>query len=140
MRHMWIAGLFGLLLTRPALAQDVYRVSDQVTAPTLIVAPPPVDTGAGMLNVQRVSGGLELEVDVMPDGSVGTVALVKSLAPHLDKHAAEAAKRARFTPGTKDGKPVTVRTTLTFSFFPRQPMTFRGADEKDLPGKTALPK
>jgi hypothetical protein len=57
----------------------------------------------------------------------------------LDKQPAEAAKKTKFAPGAKDGKPVAVRTTLSFTFSMRR-MTFQGADQSDLPGKTALPK
>jgi TonB family protein len=119
-------------------AQDVYRVSEQVTAPKPVTVPMPAYTKAAML--KRLSGIVELEIDVLPDGTVGTVALVKSLDPELDKEAVEAARKAKFTPGLKDGKPVTVRTTLNMAYPLRAPMTFQGADEKDLPGETALPK
>ena len=114
MRYLWIAGLFALLLTTPVAAQDVYRISEQVTAPKVLVSPLPLYTPAAML--KRISGAVELEVDVLPDGTVGTVALVKSLDPELDKSAAEAARKARFAPGMKDGQPVTVRTTIVLTF------------------------
>jgi len=114
MRKLLIAGLFALVLTSPVAAQDVYRISDQVTAPKPLVTPKPRYTKAAML--KRISGVVELEVDVLPDGTVGTVALVRSLDPELDKEAAEAAKKATFAPGTKDGKPVTVRTTINITY------------------------
>ena len=59
-----------------------------------------------------LDGVVELEVDVMPDGSVGTVALARSAGQELDEMAAEAARRFKFTPGTKGGKPVAVRISL----------------------------
>ena|SRR5688572_15902712 len=114
MRKLLIAGLFALLLTSPVAAQDVYRISDQVTAPKPLVVPKPRYTQAAML--KRISGDVELEVDVLPDGTVATVALVKSLDPELDKEAADAAKKMKFTPGTKNGTPVTVRTAVTLTY------------------------
>ena len=114
MRHLWIAGLFALLLTSPVAAQDVYHISDQVTAPKPLVVLKPHYTPAAML--KRLSGDVELEVDVLPDGTVSTVALVKSLDPELDKEAADAAKKMKFTPGTKNGTPVTVRTRVTLTY------------------------
>ena len=52
----------------------------------------------------------------MPDGTVGTVAMVKSLDAELDKSAVDAARQYRFTPGTKDGKPVAVRVAVQLTF------------------------
>src|SRR6476469_3183887 len=106
MKRLLTAALFAVLFAIPTAAQDVYRVSDQVTAPKILVAAKPPYTPAAML--KRIEGVVELEVDVMTDGTVGTVALVKSLDPELDKEAAKAAKKFTFTPGTKDGKPVAV--------------------------------
>ena len=107
-------GFFAVLFTTPLAAQDVYRVSDQVTAPKVLVPARPPYTAEAML--KRKAGVVELEVDVLPDGTVGTVALVKSLDPQLDTQAAAAAKKFTFTPGMKDGKPVTVRTTVTIEY------------------------
>ena len=110
-------GLAALVFTSPIAAQDVYRVSDQVTAPQAVVPPRPQYNAAVMMSrTAGVSGAVELELDVLPDGTVGTVALVKSLHPELDKNAVDAAKRATFTPGTKDGTPVTVRIVVTIEF------------------------
>ena len=115
MRRPWIAGVFALLLTSPVAAQDlVYRVSHQVTAPKVLVAAKPFYTPAMML--RRVQGSVELEVDVMPDGTVGTVALVKGLDQEFDQAAAATARKHKFAPGTKDGKPVPVRTTTTVEY------------------------
>jgi TonB family protein len=114
MRNLWI-GLFALLFTSPLAAQDlVYRVSDQVTAPKALTTAKPPYTPAAML--KRIEGFVELEVDVMPDGTVGAVALVKSLDPALDQEAAKTAKKFTFTPGMKDGKPVAVRTTVKLEY------------------------
>lgn len=121
MRNLWFGGLFVLLLAGPVTAQDVYRISDQVTAPKALVTPKPLYTPAAML--KRLSGEVELEVDVLPDGTVGTVALVKSLDPELDRSASDAAKKMQFTPGTRDGKPVTVRTSVVMAFVMREPVT-----------------
>jgi TonB family protein len=114
MHRSLTVGLFALLFASPVAAQDVYRMSEQVTAPKVLVSPKPRYTQAAML--KRISGDVELEVDVLPDGTVATVALVKSLDPELDKSAAEAAKKTQFTPGARDGKPVAVRTTIVFTF------------------------
>jgi TonB family protein len=122
MSSLWIVGLFALLVASPIVAQDlVYRAGPQITEPKALVMPAPKYTQAAML--RRISGNVELEVDVRPDGSVGAVALVKSLWPELDESAAQTAKEWKFTPGLKDGVPVTVRTTITLTFSMREPVT-----------------
>jgi TonB family protein len=64
----------------------------------------------------RVTGNVTLQVDVRPDGTVGTVALAKSLHPGLDEEAAKAVKQWQFVPGEKDGQPVTVRLDVDVAF------------------------
>lgn len=118
MRNLRIGGLFALLFTAPIAAQDVYRMSPQITAPKAVVTTPmPRRTRAAA--EKGIEGDVELEIDVMSDGSVGTVALVKSLDPELDAAAAQAVKKWKFTPGTKDGKPVAVRTVVNLTFAQR---------------------
>ena len=114
MQRLLSAGLFALLFTSPIAAQDVYRVSEQVTAPKKLSMPKLVYTEEAAR--KAITGMVTVEVDVLPDGTVATVALVKSLDPDLDKAVADAAKKATFTPGTKDGKPVAVRTTISIGF------------------------
>jgi TonB family protein len=114
MRNLWTAVVFALPFVSPLAAQDVYRISDQVTAPKALEIPKPRYTKAALL--KRLEGNVELEIDVLADGTVGTVALVKSLDPELDKEAVDAAKKMKFTPGTKDGTPVAVRTAVTLTY------------------------
>ena len=66
-----------------------------------------------------VQGTVELELVVQADGTVGDVKVLKSLdrTSGLDEQAVKAAKEWRFSPGTKDGKPVpvVVQVELTFT-------------------------
>ena len=66
----------------------------------------------------KLQGVVELEIVVLPDGSVGDVRVVKSLdrASGLDDAAIEAAKKWRFKPGTKDGKPVATKVLMSLEF------------------------
>ena len=112
-----LVGLFALLSTSLIASQDVYRVSDQVTAPKIVEMPKPAYLP--MLTTRGIGGVVGLEVDVMTDGTVGTVALVKSLSPPLDQAATEAVKKFKFSPGTKEGKPVAVRIPLDLQFSSR---------------------
>jgi len=109
-----VAGLLIVSLSLPLAAQDVYRVSNQITAPKVTSSPQPEYTPEGLL--RRIQGTVALEVDVLADGTVGTVALVKPLGFGLEESAAKTAKTWRFTPGTKDGKPVAVRIPIDIEF------------------------
>jgi periplasmic protein TonB len=65
----------------------------------------------------RLQGVVVLEAVVMPDGSVGTVRIVRSLDPNgLDKEAVRTVKLWRFTPGRKDGKPVASLVQVDMAF------------------------
>ena len=106
------------LLSVPLTAQDVYLPSDQVTAPKLIKSGKPPYTSEAML--RRITGTdaptVLLQIDVLTDGTVGTVALVKSVDPKLDQLAAISVKQWQYEPGTKDGKPVIVRINVDYPF------------------------
>jgi protein TonB len=114
MKKFLALGVFALLCTSPIAAQDVYRLSDQITPPKPVLTPGARYPPSAMS--KRIEGVVELELDVMPDGTVGTVAMVKSLDAELDKSAVDTARQYRFTPGTKDGKPVAVRTVVQIHF------------------------
>lgn len=114
MKRLLASGLFALVLTSPIAAQDVYRLNDQITPPKPLVTPKPSYTPAA--RQKRIEGFVELELDVLTDGTVGTVAMVKSLDAELDKSAVDTARKYRFTPGMKDGKPVAVRTVVQLHF------------------------
>jgi protein TonB len=109
-----LAVLVSSVVVAPAIAQDVYLPSAAVTLPTAIRSPAPPYTPDAML--RRIQGAVSLQVDVRPDGTVGTVALVKSLYPELDETAVATVRQWRFTPGTKDGKPVAVRVSVEVEF------------------------
>ncbi|MEO6213492.1 MAG: energy transducer TonB, partial [Vicinamibacterales bacterium] len=67
----------------------------------------------------KVQGVVEVEAEVMTDGTVGRVKVVKSLDDRfgLDQKAIEAVRNWRFRPGTRFGKiiPVFVNIELTFT-------------------------
>ena len=123
MQRMLIVGLFALLFTMVAAAQDVYRTNEHITAPKIVETPKP--RYLTEVATRGIVGVVRLEADVMPDGTVGTVALVKSLSQVLDEEAAEAVKKFRFTPGTKDGKPVAVRIEVELQFEQRSGSPWR---------------
>ena len=102
-------------LSSPIAAQDVYRLSAQTTtAPKIVEMAKP--RYLPMAVRKQIAGIVGLELDVLPDGTVGTVALVTSLDPEVDGMAAETARKFTFTPGTRNGKPVAVRIALDLEF------------------------
>lgn len=66
----------------------------------------------------KVQGTVLLECVVLPDGTVGSVEVVRSLdsAFGLDQEAIKAAKQWRFRPGTRFGEPVAVLVTIELTF------------------------
>ncbi len=66
----------------------------------------------------KVQGTVLLECVVLPDGSVGSVEVVRSLDSTfgLDQEAIKAAKQWRFRPGTRFGEPVAVLVTIELTF------------------------
>lgn len=118
MRTLWITGLLTLVAPGPIAAQDVYRVGEHVTAPQALAVTKPFYTPEAMLaRIQRANHDfVELELDVLPDGTVGTIALIASSASILEADASQLARTWKFTPGTKDGTPVTVRTMVRLEY------------------------
>ena len=114
MLRLMTVGVLALVFTNPAAAQDVYRVSERVTAPRIVELAKPRYSSTAQL--KQIHGVVALEVDVLPDGTVTTVALVTSLDPEVDGIAAEVARNSRFMPGTKDGKLVAVRIAMDLEF------------------------
>jgi protein TonB len=93
-----------------------YRPGNGVMLPRVLQEVKPAYTAEAMR--AKVQGTVLLECVVMPDGTVGTVDVVKSLDSSfgLDQEAIKAAKRWRFAPGTRFGEPVPVLVTIELTF------------------------
>jgi TonB family protein len=63
-----------------------------------------------------VQGIVSLSVIFTADGTVTSIKVVRGLPDGLNERAIEAAKKIRFRPAIKDGKPVSVRGNLEYSF------------------------
>jgi TonB family protein len=87
-----------------------------VVMPVLLTQVRPAYTEAAM--AARVEGVVVMRAVVLADGSVGEVAVTKSLdAEHgLDDSAVAALRQWRFRPGTKDGMPVAVQVIIETQF------------------------
>ena len=97
-------------------AERVYKAEDGVKLPMVIrqVQPtyPPDAMAAG------VTGTVILECVVGAGGAVNDVTVARSLDTvyGLDAESVKALKQWRFSPGTKDGKPVAVRVQVELRF------------------------
>ena len=64
----------------------------------------------------KITGTVQLEIVVLPDGTVGDVHITRSLDPGLDEEAVKAVKQWVFEPGTRLGEPVAVQAEIEFFF------------------------
>lgn len=124
----------------PGFAQDkekeIPRAGNGVTLPKPTHSEKPQYTAEAMR--RRIQGSVLLEMVVLPDGTVGSVKVVRSLDPTygLDDEAIRAARQWRFEPGLKDGKPVAVLVTLELTFWLRDKKeTTETNEKKDNSGK-----
>lgn len=103
---------------RGGAGDDGYGPGSGVTEPQLIGEVPPAYTVEAMR--AKVQGVVELEVTVMPDGSVdpGRIRIARSLDATfgLDAQAIAAVKQWRFRPGRRNGQPVPVRVRVELTF------------------------
>jgi protein TonB len=93
-----------------------YRPGSGISLPTVLREVKPAYTADAMR--AKVQGSVWLECIVMPDGTVGSVKITKSLDPvfGLDEQAIAAAKKWRFKPGMRQGQPVPVIITIELTF------------------------
>lgn len=68
---------------------------------------------------RSISGAITLEVELLPDGSVGDVKVVQALDPGLDENAVAAARKTIFLPAVKSREFVSssVRMEMNFNVF-----------------------
>lgn len=65
---------------------------------------------------EGLQGKVFIKATIDENGDVINISVAKSAAPALDKAAADAIKRTKFTPGTKDGKTVKAEVTIPVHF------------------------
>ena len=64
----------------------------------------------------KIKGQVLLAIAVNAEGTVDSVKIVRSLEPSLDQNAVAAVKTWKFTPATKDDKPVPVQFEAVIKF------------------------
>jgi TonB family protein len=108
---------FAEIYSKPEEAVDIpivpYYKVEKKPAPQYSPKPdyPPIAKQSGM------EGQVIIEAIVYPDGSVGEVKVMKSSGyPELDRAAADAARKWKFSPGEQRGVPVKVPVSIPFNF------------------------
>ena len=92
----------------------VFRVGGGVTAPALMFKVEPEYSEAA--RKAKYQGIVTLYVEVDPSGRANHIRVLHSLGLGLDEKAIEAVKKWVFSPGKKDGRPVTVAATIEVNF------------------------
>jgi periplasmic protein TonB len=102
--------------SKPATT-TVYEAGDPgVSVPTVRREVRPSYTALAIAN--RIQGSILLAAVVLRDGTVGEVAVVRSLDTTfgLDAQAVQAARQWLFNPGIREGAPVAVRVNIEMTF------------------------
>jgi TonB family protein len=94
--------------------EPVYEPGHGVTTPVLVHQPPMMFPPS--VTRQRRQVEVWLEGVVRADGSLTDIRVVRALEPETDRIARETFAKWEFRPGTKDGKPVAVRVTVTMAY------------------------
>jgi len=82
--------------------------------PLMLVQFPPQFTEEGRR--KKINGVVLLRVELLADGTIGRVQILKGLGSGLDENAITAARKAVFLPGVKDGKFVNHVVQVEMSF------------------------
>lgn len=95
---------------------DENRVGGEVLAPRLVNRVEPAYPEAARR--AHIGGVVVLEGLITTSGDVAELRVLKSVDPLLDAAALRAVQQWRYSPATKDGKPVCVYLTITTTFTP----------------------
>jgi TonB family protein len=104
----------GRNLPKPQVANGVYRMSDGISAPTLLYKTEPSYTQEARDG--KIQGTTLLYAEIGTDGVAHNIKVQRSLEPGLDQQAIDALSRWQFKPGQKDGQDVTVAATIEINF------------------------
>ena len=89
-------------------------MTSDVSSPVVIFqSDPEYSEEARKANYQ---GTVILNIEITPDGRATNIRVGRGLGLGLDEKAIEAVKQWKFKPGYRDGRPVTVPTTVEVNF------------------------
>lgn len=96
-------------------AEPAAYTSDQVTTKVAILSrPEPLYTESA--RKEGVEGSVILRMVLAADGQVKHILVVRGLSHGLTENVINAARRIKFTPATKDGRPVSQFVTIKYTF------------------------
>jgi len=95
--------------------EKVYHVGDDGVRPPRVIhqVDPSYDEAS---RKAKLNGHVVLTFIVAPDGKPRDIRVVKSLSPGLDQKSIEAVSKWKFTPATKDGKPIAIEIQAETTF------------------------
>ncbi|MDE0620403.1 MAG: energy transducer TonB [Bryobacterales bacterium] len=92
----------------------MFRIGNGITSPRLLDK---IEPGySEEARAAKLEGTVLLAVEVWEDGTAHNIRVVRSLGLGLDENAIDAVKKWKFSPGTKDGKPVRVSARVEVKF------------------------
>jgi TonB family protein len=97
-------------------SDPVYKAGDVSRAVRIITSPQPGGTSGGEEG-KRARGKVVLRVILCHTGEVTNIKVVKKLPDGLTEKAVEAARAIRFEPAEKDGRKVSQRARLEYTFY-----------------------
>ena len=97
-----------------AATEHVYRIGSGVKPPRAIYSPMAEYTDKARREHQQ--GTVVIKMVVGTNGLPRDIRVDRSLSPDLDQVAIETAKKWKFAPATKDGKPVAAEIRVEMSF------------------------
>jgi hypothetical protein len=101
------------------LRSEPLRIDDWTKSKVL--SPFPVRTFWEPLLTMHLDGKVAVEVLIAEDGCARQAKVIQSPKPDLNAAVAEAFRRGVYLPATLDHHPVSVITTMTFDFSPKDP-------------------
>ena len=99
---------------QPQSTPGAVRITPEMTAPVLESKVEPEYTEEA--RAAKYQGTVVLYVEIGPDGMAHNVQVIRGLGLGLDQKAIDAVSQWRFSPGIKDGAPVTVQATIEVNF------------------------
>lgn len=93
---------------------EVFQITDGVTIPKIIsrVVAPYTDEA----RAAKLEGKIVLLIEITSAGRVENVVVLREMGKGMDESAVQAIKRWKFSPATKDGRPVAVMVTVEMNF------------------------
>jgi len=103
-----------VLMTSLSFAEKIYKIGPGIVPPMVLEKHDPVYPDQE--RSAKIEGTVALAIVVGTDQRVHDIKVTKSLTPGLDASAVSAVRTWRFQPGSKNGKPVSVRAKIEVNF------------------------